>query len=130
MAAAEGAARQVAEQLMAAEATLADTAEESARNAHRVRRQAEAQRDLWQAIAGGRGGRGGHGGRAHVSPPPPPQPPPPLPPPPPAELIQLMLAVPIEREGDMSEAEALAILNVTHKTQESKMALLLQVHVP
>ena len=27
-----------------------------------------------------------------------------------------MLAVPIEREGDMTEAEALAILNVTHKS--------------
>ena len=52
--------------------------------------------------------------------PPPPPPPPPQPPQPPplAELIQHVLAVPIEIEGQMSEAEALAILNVTHKSSK------------
>ena len=45
-AAAERATKQMAEQLLAAEAALADAAEESARNEHRARRQAEAQRDL------------------------------------------------------------------------------------
>ena len=43
--------------------------------------------------------------------PPPPASPPPLLP----ELINLVLAVPIANEGHMSEAEALAILNVTER---------------
>ena len=105
----------MAEELLALEAALADATVEIARNECAARCQAEAQRDLWQMLAGtGRGGRGGRGSRGHV--PPPSAPPPPPPPPPPAELIQLVLAVPIETEGDMSEAEALAILNVTHKS--------------
>jgi hypothetical protein len=127
LAAAERAARQVAEQLLAAEAALVDAAEESTWNERRARRQAEAQRDLWQALAGGRGGRGDRGGRAHASPPPPPPQPPQPPPPPLAELITLVLAVPVETEGQMTAEpeEALAILNVTHK---SPRWLLAQVH--
>ena len=97
-AAAERAAKQMAEHMLAAEAALADAAVESARNECVARRQAEAQRDLWQALAGaGRGGRCGRGGRGHVPPPPAPPPPapPPAPPPPPPvpELITLVLAV-------------------------------------
>ena len=59
--------------------------------------------------------------------PPPPAPPPPPPPPPPPlpELIRMVLAVPIANEGQMSEAEALAILNVTEKRPNW---LRLQVH--
>ena len=51
---------------------------------------------------------------------------PPQPPPPPlAELITLVLAVPVEKEGQITAEEALAILNVTHK---SPRWLLAQVH--
>ena len=115
----ERVARLVAEQLLAAEAALADAAVEQAQHEYRARCPLEADLALWKALAGGRAGRGGRGRS------PPNQSPPPPPPPPPAELIQLVLAVPIEREGDMSEAEALAILNVTHK---SPKWLILQVH--
>ena len=66
LATAEQAARRMAEQMLAAEAALADAAVESARNECAARRQAEAQRDLWQALAGGRGGRGGRGGHKAV----------------------------------------------------------------
>ena len=59
---AERAARQVAEKLLAAEAALADAAEMRFVYECRARRQAEAQRDIWQAVAGGRG----EIGRAHV----------------------------------------------------------------
>ena len=82
-AAAERAAKQMAEQLLAAEAALADAAETRAEYECRARWQAEAQRDVWQVLAGSRGGRGGRGGRGHAPPPPPP--PPPRPPPPPPE---------------------------------------------
>ena len=51
----EQAARQMAEHILAAEAALADAAVESARNECAARRQAEAQRDLWQALASGTG---------------------------------------------------------------------------
>ena len=106
-AAAERDARQVIQQLLAAEAAVADAAEERAMHEHKARCQAEAQRDIWQALAGGRGSRGGRGGRGHV--PPPPAPPPPLPPPALPELIRMVLAVPIANEGQMSEEEARAI---------------------
>ena len=42
-----------------------------------------------------------------------------------SELIALALAVPVEPEGKMTAEEALAILNVTHK---SPKGLLMQVH--
>ena len=45
--AAERAARQVLEQMLKAEASLADAAEERALRDCAARRQAEAQRDLW-----------------------------------------------------------------------------------
>ena len=57
--------------------------------------------------------------------PPPPAPPPPPPPPALPELIRMVLAVPIANEGQMSEAEALAILNVTERRPKW---LLSQVH--
>ena len=69
-AAAERAAKQMAEQLLAAEAALADAAETRAEYECRARWQAEAQRDVWQVLAGSRGGRGGRGGRGHAPPPP------------------------------------------------------------
>ena len=83
----EQAARRVVEQLLAAEAALAYAAEERSLHESATRRQAEAQRDVWRAIAGDRGSRGGRGGRGHApqQPPPPPPPtpqsPPPQPPP-------------------------------------------------
>ena len=43
------------QQLLAAEAAVADAAEERAMHEHKARCQAEAQRDIWQALAGGRG---------------------------------------------------------------------------
>ena len=128
LAAAEHAAMQMAVQLLAAEAALADAAVERALNECAARAQAEAQRDIWRALAGGRGGRRGRGGRGHPDPPPPPsppQPPPPPPPPPLAELIVLVLAVPVETEGQMTAEEALAIFNVTNR---SPRWLLAQVH--
>ena len=102
---------------------MADAAEERAMHEHKARCQAEAQRDIWQALAGGRGSRGGRGGRGHV--PPPPAPPPPPPPPALPELIRMVLAVPIANEGQMSEEEARAILNVT---EQRPNWLRLQVH--
>ena len=51
--------RQMAEQMLAAEAALADAAVESARSECAARRQAETQRDIWRALASGTGGRGG-----------------------------------------------------------------------
>ena len=131
LAAAEHAAMQMAVQLLAAEAALADAAVERALHEGAVRAQAEAQRDISRALAGGRGGRGGRGRHGHPHPPPPPSPPQPpqpsQPPPPPplAELIVLVLAVPIETEGQMTAEEALAIFNVTHR---SPRWLLAQVH--
>ena len=117
LATAEQAARHMAEQLLAAEAALADAAVESTLHECAARRQAEAQRDIYQALAGaGRGGRGSRGGRGTPPPPVPEPPPPPPPPPPPAELIQRILAVPVAMEGQMSDEEALAILNVTEKS--------------
>ena len=65
-AAAEQAARCVVEQLLAAEAALADVAEERSLHESATRRQAEAQRDVWRAIAGDRGSQGGRGGRGHA----------------------------------------------------------------
>ena len=124
-AAAERDARQVIQQLLAAEAAVADAAEERAMHEHKARCQAEAQRDIWQALAGGRGSQGGRGGRGHVPPPPAPPPPPPPPPPPLPELIRMVLAVPIANEGQMSEEEARAILNVT---EQRPNWLRLQVH--
>ena len=63
-AAAAHATQQMAEQLLAAEAALADAALADAVHEHNVRRQAEAQRDMYQALAGARrGGRGGRGPR-------------------------------------------------------------------
>ena len=91
--------------------------------------QVEADLALWKAHAGGRGaGRGGRGRSrpqpsASPLPPPPPQPPPP--PPPLPDLIKAVLAVPISIEGQMTEAEALSVLNVTGK--RSKW-LFMQVH--
>ena len=105
--------------LLAAEAALADAAETRAEYECRARWQAEAQRDVWQALAGSRGGRGGRGGRGHAPPPPPP-PPPPLP-----QWISLVLAVHIANEGQMNEDEALAVLNVTERRPKW---LLYQVH--
>ena len=129
--AAEHAAMEMAVQLLAAEAALADAAVERALHEGAVRAPAEAQRDIWRALAGGRGGRGGRGRHGHPHPPPPPSPPQPpqpsQPPPPPplAELIVLVLAVPIETEGQMTAEEALSIFNVTHR---SPRWLLAQVH--
>ena len=65
-AAAKQAARRVVEQLLAAEAALADVAEERSLHESATRRQAEAQRDVWRAIAGDRGSQGGRGGRGHA----------------------------------------------------------------
>ena len=124
-AAAERAAKQMAEQLLAAEAALADAAETRAEYECRARWQAEAQRDVWQVLAGSRGGRGGRGGRGHAPPPVEPRQPPPPPPPPLPQLISLVLAVHIANEGQMSEVEALAILNVTERRPKW---LLSQVH--
>ena len=61
LAAAEHASRQMAEEMLAVEAALADAAVESALDERAARLQAEAQRDIYQALAGaGRGtGRGG-----------------------------------------------------------------------
>ena len=130
LAAAEHASRQMAEEMLAVEAALADAAVESALDERSARLQAEAQRDIYRALAGagsgtGRGGRGGRGYAPPPPPPPPPQPPPPPPPPPVPELIQMVLSVPVQAEGQMSEEEALSVLNVTRK---SPRWLLKQVH--
>ena len=116
-----------------------DAAEERARSAELFAARAEAE--LQRARRGGRGGRGSRGGRggagaAHNSPAPAPAdasntsaPEPPAPPPPPSpplpDLIARILAVETQREGDMSEAEALEILNVTDRRPKW---LLSQVH--
>ena len=93
---------------------LADAALADAESERSARRRIETENAMWR-VATGRGGRGGRG-RCGPPPPQPQQPPQPPRPPPLAELIQLVLAAPIEREGDMSEEEALAILNVTNKS--------------
>ena len=112
VAAAERETRQMAEQMLAAEAALADSAVESARNERRARHKAEAEIEIWRALAGGRGGRGGRG-RSRPQPPPQPPPPPPPPPPPVPHIIMLVLSVPIAQEGQMTVHEALAIFAVT-----------------
>ena len=130
LATAEQAARHMAEQMLAAEAALADAAVESALNECRARHKAEAETEILRALAGDRGGRGGRG-RSRPQPPPqsPPQPPPsapPQPPPPPVpHIIILVLSVPIALEGQMTVHEALAILAVTER---SPLWLLKQVH--
>ena len=136
--AAEERGRAAEERARAAE-ERANAAEERARSAELFAARAEAE--LQRARRGGRGGRGSRGGRggagaAHNSPAPAPAdasntsaPEPPAPPPPPSpplpDLIARILAVETQREGDMSEAEALEILNVTDRRPKW---LLSQVH--
>ena len=136
--AAEERGRAAEERARAAE-ERANAAEERARSAELFAARAEAE--LQRARRGGRGDRGSRGGRggagaAHNSTAPAPAdasntsaPEPPAPPPPPSpplpDLIARILAVETQREGDMSEAEALEILNVTDRRPKW---LLSQVH--
>ena len=59
LAAAEQAARQMLEQLLAEEAAVADAAIECSLTEYRARCQVEADLAIWKALASGQGGRGG-----------------------------------------------------------------------